>query len=41
MAEEIERKLLVKEIPGNLSEYSHQEIVQGYLMVDDEMEIRL
>lgn len=41
MADEIERKFLVKDIPPNLEDYASHEISQGYLADDDDLEIRL
>lgn len=42
MTNEIERKFLVKEMPGNLEKYPASDISQGYLAVtEDGTEIRL
>jgi adenylate cyclase len=39
---EIERKFLVKELPGNFAELPHIEITQGYLAFDERgVEVRL
>lgn len=37
---EIERKFLVKEIPGNLEEYKKLEIKQGYISIDPVIRLR-
>lgn len=40
--QEIERKFLVEELPENLEEYPHKDIVQGYLAItEDGTEVRL
>jgi len=40
--QEIERKFLVKSLPENLEQYSHKDIVQGYLAITkDGTEVRL
>jgi CYTH domain-containing protein len=41
MAQEIERKLLVKELPGDLAAWSATRLEQGYLAITDEAEIRI
>ncbi len=41
MAREIERKFLIKAIPENFDKYTGSKIVQGYLVITDETEIRL
>jgi adenylate cyclase len=41
MAQEIERKLLVDELPGDLDAWSAQRLEQGYLAITDEAEIRI
>jgi adenylate cyclase len=41
MAQEIERKLLVNELPGDLDAWSAQRLEQGYLAITDEAEIRI
>jgi len=41
MASEIERKFLLPEPPGWLSESSSARIEQGYLAIDEEIEVRL
>jgi len=42
MADEIERKFLVKELPPEIDFYPHSEIIQGYLMITDNgVEVRL
>ena len=42
MDREIERKFLVKELPGDLPSYPHNEISQGYLVsLDDGTQVRL
>jgi CYTH domain-containing protein/CHAD domain-containing protein len=38
---EIERKFLVNELPGSLDSYPHEEIEQGYLAIDGEVELRV
>lgn len=40
--QEIERKFLVKSLPENLEQYSHEDIIQGYLAIaEDGTEVRL
>lgn len=40
--QEIERKFLVQKIPGDLEEYPHEELIQGYVAIDEDgREIRL
>jgi len=42
MAIEIERKFLVKELPADLENYPHSEIMQGYLIItDNDIEVRI
>jgi len=42
MADEIERKFLVNELPPEIDFYPHSEIIQGYLMITDNgVEVRL
>jgi adenylate cyclase len=41
MAQEIERKLLVDELPGDLDAWSAKRLEQGYLAITDEAEIRI
>lgn len=42
MANEIERKYLVKELPPEIDRYPHSEIIQGYLMItDNDVEVRV
>lgn len=42
MSHEIERKFLVKELPADLENYPHNEIIQGYLIVtDNDIEVRI
>ena len=42
MSQEIERKFLVKELPADLENYLHNEIIQGYLIVtDNDIEVRI
>jgi CYTH domain-containing protein len=41
MGREIERKLLVEELPGDLDAWSAQRLEQGYLAVTDEAEVRI
>ena len=42
MSLEIERKFLIRELPSDLTNYSHNEISQGYLVsLDDGMQVRL
>lgn len=42
MANEIERKYLVKELPPEIDRYPHWEIIQGYLMItDNDVEVRV
>jgi CYTH domain-containing protein len=42
MSHEIERKFLVKELPADLENYPHNEIMQGYLIVtDNDIEVRI
>ena len=42
MANEIERKFLVKELPPEIDRYPHSEIIQGYLMITDNgVEVRV
>ena len=38
---EIERKFLIKTLPANINSYSHQDITQGYIIADENHEIRL
>ncbi|HEX8076332.1 MAG TPA: CYTH domain-containing protein [Chthoniobacterales bacterium] len=39
---EIERKFLVRQLPGDLTSYPHNEISQGYLVsLDDGLQVRL
>ena len=39
---EIERKFLVTELPENLGDYPHKEIIQGYLAISEKMnEVRV
>ena len=38
---EIERRFLVKELPDNLEQYLHEDIVQGYLSTEEGTSIRL
>jgi CYTH domain-containing protein len=41
-AREIERKFLVRTLPGDLTSYAHTEISQGYLVsMDDGLQVRL
>ena len=42
MHREIERKFLVRELPGDLARHPHNEISQGYLVsLDDGLQVRL
>jgi adenylate cyclase len=41
MGREIERKLLVEELPGDLDVWSAARLEQGYLAITDEAEIRI
>jgi CYTH domain-containing protein len=41
MGQEIERKLLVEELPGDLDAWSAKRLEQGYLAITDEAEIRI
>ena len=41
MAREIEKKFLINAIPENLDKYTGGKIVQGYLVITEETEIRL
>jgi adenylate cyclase len=42
MDREIERKFLVRKMPGDLANYPHNEISQGYLVsLDDGLQVRL
>jgi CYTH domain-containing protein len=41
MGREIERKLLVDELPGDLDAWSAKRLEQGYLAITDEAEIRI
>ncbi len=42
MSHEIERKFLVKELPADLENYPHNEIIQGYLIItDNDIEVRI
>jgi adenylate cyclase len=41
MAQEIERKLLVEELPGDLGTWDAKRLEQGYLAITDEAEIRI
>ena len=41
MAQEIERKLLVDELPDDLDAWGAQRLEQGYLAITDEAEIRI
>jgi CYTH domain-containing protein len=42
MHREIERKFLVRQLPDDLENYSHNEIAQGYLVsLDDGLQVRL
>ncbi len=41
MTREIERKFLIKAIPENLDKYTGNKIIQGYLVITEETEIRL
>jgi adenylate cyclase len=41
MAQEIERKLLVDELPDDLDAWSAQRLEQGYLAITDEAEVRV
>jgi adenylate cyclase len=42
MSHEIERKFLVRELPGDLTSYPSNEISQGYLVsLDDGLQVRL
>jgi adenylate cyclase len=38
---EIERKLLVDELPGDLEEWDAEELEQGYVAITDEAEVRI
>jgi CYTH domain-containing protein len=38
---EIERKLLVDELPGDLGEWDGEELEQGYLAITDQAEVRV
>lgn len=38
---EIERKFLVRELPKSLDQYPHSEIIQGYLAITEDTEVRL
>ena len=42
MSHEIERKFLVNELPPDLENYPHNEIMQGYLIItDNDIEVRI
>jgi adenylate cyclase len=41
MAQEIERKLLVDELPGDLGVWNAKRLEQGYLAITDEVEVRV
>jgi CYTH domain-containing protein len=41
MAQEIERKLLVEELPGDLDAWSARRLEQGYLAITDAAEVRI
>lgn len=41
MSQEIERKFLVTEPPRGLNQYSKYEINQGYIVITDQIEVRL
>jgi len=41
MSLEIEKKFIVKDTPENLTQYSHEEIIQGYICIENDREIRL
>ena len=41
MSTEIERKFLVLNPPDNLKKYNSNEILQGYIFISDDIEIRL
>ena len=41
MGNEIERKFLINNTPDNLENYPHKEISQGYMVVEDQYEIRV
>jgi len=42
MPHEIERKFLVKELPADLENSPHNEIIQGYLIItDNDIEVRI
>ncbi|HEY0369144.1 MAG TPA: CYTH domain-containing protein [Chthoniobacterales bacterium] len=38
---EIERKFLLKRLPADLTSYPHAEIEQGYLAIEDDVQVRL
>ena len=38
---EIERKFLVKRMPSDLTNYPHEEIEQGYLAIEPDVQVRL
>jgi len=41
MAQEIERKFLIKGKPVDLQKYPHKKIIQGYVVIGDDYEVRL
>lgn len=41
MSVEIERKFLIKKIPENLENYKSEKISQGYLVVSEDIEVRI
>ncbi len=42
MPQEIERKFLVNELPADLENYPHNEIMQGYLIIkENDIEVRI
>jgi len=41
MANEIERKFLIDSPAGNYEDYPHKNIIQGYLVIADDVEVRL
>ncbi len=41
MPEEIERKFLVYDPPSDYDKYPHKEIIQGYIVITDETEVRV
>lgn len=41
MPEEIERKFLVYNPPSDYNKYPHKEIIQGYIVITDETEVRI